>query len=88
MIDRGMRQRKSIVTSGPSGIDLRISKIDDDFLSEPGTITIAEPVKTRSKRVGGKRPTTASKTQKSINIHMSDTGAFKLPSAVTNLNNT
>ena len=76
------------MTSGPSGIDLRISKIDDELLSEPGTITIADPVKTRPKRVGSKRPTTASKTQKSINIHMNDTGAFKLPLAVTNSNNT
>ena len=88
-VEQMMRPRGSVVTSGPSGIDLRISKLNDDYLSEPGTITVAEPAKIKgAKRLAAaRRPTTATKTLKSINITMNETGSFKLPT-VTDFNTT
>jgi len=76
---------------GQDGIDLRISKMGDDLISEQGNITVnfTEPA-TRSrlgvKKALGRRPTTATKTQKSINITMNETGGFKLP-GVTDFSN-
>ena len=77
---------------GPDGIDLRISKMGDDLISEPGNITVNFSETAARSRLGvkkalGRRPTTASKTQKSININMNEAGSFKLPVVTDFVNN-